>query len=418
MDGSADKSYYDIFGVANDASAAEIKAKYYELMKKYHPDRLPPEKKEWGEKMTKEVNEAWEILKDPTKRELYDQYGKDGGQGMPGGMDGMHDIINEMLKRAHGGHGNGHHQQSANVPPIKIVQNVTLEDVYNGKKVNVSVDRYTLCDACDATGFSDKQKHKCTKCKGAGSFMQIHEIGPGFVQQIQRPCNACQGTGDDKSTSLKCKSCKGDQAIKEKFTTDVEIPKGVRDREVLQIPNQGNEIPLENRQPGMTRGPINIIINEVEHATFKRGIMYNQKMDPSNICMIVEISLADAIAGFKKTFQHLDGRKLYFAETKVIKDGDVSVIINEGLPVRGKEYSKGDMFIKYAVKFPDDLSDEQRFAIYKSLTGKEYVDQDPGEEYTHVEKVNINNYGSTSSGAAYESDSDEGHSGPGECRTQ
>jgi DnaJ family protein A protein 2 len=415
MDGSVDKSYYDLFGVTKDASAAEIKAKYYELMKKYHPDRLPPEKKEWGEKMTKEVNEAWEILKDPAKRELYDQYGKDGGHGMPGDMGNMHDIINEMLKRAH-----GHNQQSYNVPAIKIVQNVTLEDVYNGKKLSITVDRYTLCSACDATGFSDKQKHKCTKCKGAGSFMQIHEIGPGFVQQIQRPCNACQGTGDDKASSLKCKSCKGDQAIKEKFTTDIEIPKGVRDRDVLQILNQGNEIPIEQRQQGITRGPINIIINEIEHATFKRGIMYNQKMDPSNICMIVEVSLADAIAGFKKTFTHLDGRKLYFTETRVIKDGDVSVIINEGLPVKGKEYSKGDMFIKYTVKFPNDLSDEQRSMVYKVLTGNEYVDEDPGEEYTHVDKVNIDNYGSASSsgGAAYESDSDDEHTGPGECRTQ
>lgn len=422
MNGSDDKSYYDIFGVNSDASAAEIKAKYYELMKKYHPDRLPPEKKEWGEKMTKEVNEAWETLKDPTKRELYDQYGKDdGGHGMPGGMNGMHDILSEMLKRAQG-HGHGHNQQVYNVPPIKIVQNVTLEDVYNGKTVSITVDRYTLCGTCDATGFSDKKKHKCTKCKGAGSFMQIHEIGPGFVQQIQRPCNACQGTGDDKATSLKCKSCNGDQAMKEKFTTDVEIPKGIRDRDVLQIPNQGNEIPIENRQQGVTRGPINIVINEVEHATFKRGIMYNQKMDPSNICMIVETTLADAVTGFKKTFEHLDGRKLYFTETKVIKDGDVSVIINEGLPVKGKEYSKGDLFIKYVVKFPDSLSDEQRFAIYKSLTGKEYVDEDPGDDYTHVQKVNIDNYGSTSSSgkgkAVYESDSDEGNTGPGECRTQ
>ena len=405
-----DGSYYDIFGVDKDAPISEIRAKYYELMKKYHPDKLPPEKKEWGEKMTKDVNEAWEVLKDPSKRELYDQFGKDTGQGMPGGMNNMNDIINEMLKRAHS------NQQHQTVPPIKIIQNVTLEDVYNGKTVNIEVDRYTLCNTCDATGFSDKQKHKCIKCKGNGVVVQIQEIAPGFIQQAQRPCSACLGTGDDKSSPHKCKTCNGDQAIKEKFTTTIEIPKGIRNKDVLQIPNQGNDIPTESRHNGITRGPINIIINELEHETFKRGIMYNQKMDPSNICIILDIPLADAIAGFKRSFKHLDGRNIYFAETRIIKDGDIAVIVNEGLPVKGKEYAKGDLFVKYNVKFPDNLSDEQRLGIYKILTGVDHTDDSFGDDYTYVEKINIDNYGSHND--AYKSDSDDEHGGPGECRTQ
>lgn len=412
MSTSDDKSYYDVLGVNKNASASEIKSKYYDLMKKYHPDRLPPEKKEWGEKMTKEVNEAWEVLKDPTKRQQYDQFGKDTGQGMPGGMNNMHDIINEMMRRSH-----GKSQQSINVAPIKVVQNVTLEDVYNGKKVNITVNRYTLCNTCDGTGFSDKKSHKCAKCKGNGSSIQIKEIAPGFIQQMQQTCNACNGSGSDKQSSLKCKTCKGNQAVMELFDTDIEIPKGIRDRDVLQILNQGNEIPIENRQQGITRGPIHIVINELDHSTFKRGIMYNQKMDPSNICIIFDISLAEAISGFKRTFQHLDGRKLYFTENKIVKDGDISIIINEGLPVKNKEYSRGDLFVKYNVKFPEDLSNDQKSSIYKILTGNNFLDEDPGEDFTEVNKININNYGSHNS--AYKSDSDdELQSGPGECRTQ
>jgi DnaJ-class molecular chaperone len=410
---SVDTSYYDILGVDKLAPVAEIKNSYRKRMRECHPDKLPPEKKEWGEKMCKDLNEAWEILKDPEKRELYDKYGKDNGQGMPNGMHNMNDIINEMFKKAH-----GQTRAQQTIPPIKIVQNVTLEDVYNGKTVTINIERCSLCKACNATGFTDKQKHDCKKCKGSGFIKHIQQLGPGFIQQFQQPCSQCMGSGLDTTSSLKCLSCGGMTFINENIQTNIEIPKGVKNRDILQIINQGNEIPIEDRtNNGITRGPVLIIINELDHDIFKRGIVINQKMNPANICILVDVSLADAIAGFKKTITHLDGRKLYFTETKIIKNGDIGVILGEGLPIKDKKYAKGDLFIKYNVKVPDNLTNDQRASIYKILTGNDYVDDDPGDDHIYVNKINIDNYGSNNS--TYDSDDEYGHqTGPGECRTQ
>ena len=419
---NSEKSYYDILKVNKNASEAEIKKSYRKIILECHPDRLPEEKREWGEKMTKEVNEAWTILQNQEKRELYDQFGKEGLEGggmhggMPGGMPGgMNDIINEMMRQTQG-HGQGRSRQS-NVPPVKVVQNVSLEDIYNGKKTNINIDRYTMCSSCDATGFSDKQKHDCDKCNGTGFTMHMQQIGPGFIQQMQRPCKDCSGSGRDTVTSLKCDSCDGDQVIKENVEIEFSVPKGVKDRDVVQIANLGNEIPIEDRHGGgITRGPVHVFINELEHDVFKRGIVINQKMNPANICIVLDITLADTIMGFNTTIDHLDGRKIYFRENLIVKDGDIRVILNEGLPIKGKEFAKGDLFIKYNVKVPNNLSDEQRMGIYKILTGNDYVDVPVPEEYNLTEKFNIDEYISCNTDS---DDSNDGqNNGPGECRTQ
>lgn len=423
----SNKSYYEILGVDKDASDAKIKKSFRKIIKECHPDRLPDDKKEWGEKMTKEVNEAWKILQDPQKREIYDQFGKDGApNGMHDGMHNMHnmhDIVNEMMRRAHGGQRGG--DQHQNVPPVKIVQNVSLEEIYNGKKVNTNIERYTLCDSCDATGFTDKQKHDCKKCGGSGFIMQTQQIAPGFIQQFQKHCNTCSGSGHDVSPSLKCESCNGDQVVKDNVEVEFDIPKGVKDRDVILLRNMGNEVPIEDRQGnGVTRGPVQIYVNELDHETFKRGIVINGKMNPANICIIVDITLADALTGFKKTIEHLDGRRLYFDETDIIKDGDIRVILNEGLPIKGKEYAKGDLFIKYNVRFPDKLNGDQRMGIYKILTGNDHVDIDIPEDYVLVDKFNVDKHGSSYVSYSDDDSDDEdemgggGGGGPSECRTQ
>ncbi len=119
--------------------------------------------------------------------------------------------------------------------------------------------------------------------------------------------------------------------------------------------------------------------------------------------------------GFKKTLEHLDGRKLYIEETKIIKDEDVRVVPDEGLPYKGK-LTKGDLFIKYKIKFPENLNDQQRYDVYKALTGKEYKQPEIPENYEYLQTFNADGY---SRNNPYDSDSDGmGEQGGVECATQ
>ncbi len=405
MSANSNRSYYDILGISKTASSTEIKKKWRELCKLYHPDRLPTEKKEWGTKMIKEVNEAYAVLSDKEKKDLYDRYGKAGLEGTP--MPNMDDILKQFM---------GERRREPQVPSVKIIVNVTLEDVYSGKKIKKEIERYSLCKNCDGTGNKDRKLHKCKKCNGKGKVTQTIQMGPGIIQQMHGPCRSCRGSGRDFNTVDKCETCSGNRAVKENFTISFTIPPGVTNRDVIVVENQGNEIPMEDRRSShITRGNIEVIINEQEHKIFKRGVVFNQQMNPANICLVLEIPLEDAIMGFKKTLEHLDGRKLYIEETKIIKDEDVRVVPDEGLPYKGK-LTKGDLFIKYKIKFPENLNDQQRYDVYKALTGKEYKQPEIPENYEYLQTFNADGY---SRNNPYDSDSDGmGEQGGVECATQ
>jgi DnaJ-class molecular chaperone len=297
------------------------------------------------------------------------------------------------------------HSRRINIPPIRISVCVTLEDVYLGKIVDKDIERYIVCQACNSTGFKDKKNHICTTCKGQGSIRVVKQLGPGFLQQFEKTCSVCKGTGKNRNSSLLCNKCTGNQVIKQKATISITIPKGVKDGDVITIKNKGNEIPLNERtQNGITRGNVQIVIKELEHKIFKRGIVLNQQMDPSNICLIVDLSFEDSIIGFKKKFKHLDGRLLFINENEIVQDGDTRVVLNEGLPIKGKDWKKGDLFIKFNVKIPNDLTYNQKINIYKIITGKDYKEEKISEDYHEIYTRDIKSYKNDSQ--AYDSDSD------------
>jgi DnaJ family protein A protein 2 len=395
----SEKSYYEIMELSKNASDVDIKKQYKKMTMKWHPDRVQdPAKKEESNTMIKLINEAYDVLKDPQKKQTYDRYGKKGldeQNHMPPNMEEMLRAMQQQQQQQ---------RRHTNIPPIKLGVGITLENIYNGKTFETEIERHSLCSVCSATGFSDGSTHECSSCNGVGQVMGQQEIAPGFMQRVQRPCSKCRGSGQDSNSVPKCKTCTGSKLIKEKVKLKMDIQKGVKNGDKIQIENKGNEIPSTDRQnDGITRGPIILIIQEVEHDVFKRGVVISDHMDPSNICITIDITLAESIAGFKKTFTHLDGRKLYVWEQDIIKNDDIKLIVGEGLPVRGKDYKKGDLYVKYNVIYPDILSDENKFAIYKILTDKDYLEEEMDDDYQHSDTFKVGNH----SNRAYDSDSDD-----------
>lgn len=387
----SDQSYYDILGVSKNATDKEIKKKYRELVIKYHPDKLPQEKKEWGEKKIKEINEAYNILSDPNKREIYDKFGKEGleSHGISG-TEGFHqdymDILEELF-------GHSRNRDRELVEPIVCEENLTLEEIYKGKQIKREIKRYNLCKDCEGTGSVDKINHVCKQCKGKKFIIQTRTLGPGMFQQIQMQCFACKGTGIDTTNINKCKTCEGKKMVKEKHLIKCDIQPGVCHGEVIVIENEGNEIPLDLRKENIgnnvTRGKVIIKINELKHPIFKRGIVIHGKMNPANIFIEMNISLVEALCGFTRSITHLDGRKLFLTETtSMIKDGEIRYIPNEGMPYKGKTYKHGDLFIRFHIEYPKKLSYKQKEKIYNILTGKRIEELNFNVPPEHIE-VNL-----------------------------
>lgn len=356
------ESYYDILEVTKDATAAEIRRKKKQLSLKYHPDKLPQNKREWGEDRIKKINEAFEVLNDPEKRKIYDEFGKEGLKEKPQGPPGFNpaDFFPHMF--------GGRHQQPK-IKPLQIYIDMTLEEIYKGKDFTKEITRSSQCNDCESTGFQDKKKHKCSSCNGRGMRVEIRQLGPGMMQQSQSMCFDCYGTGNDKKASNKCKKCNGNGVFDEQHTVHFNIPAGCHKGDHVVIKGEGNTSPENNR-----RGDIIIIVNELPHEIFKRGVAYKGQIVPANILMEMEIELHESLCGFVKHFKHVDGEEIYINHNEFIKDGEIKVMIGKGLPYKGKSYKYGELFIKFKVKYPENLDNDQALKkkLYELLTGSTY----------------------------------------------
>ena len=161
------------------------------------------------------------------------------------------------------------------------------------------------------------------------------------------------------------------------------------------IDNQGNEIPKEftNNSRGITRGPIHCIIKEIDHPVYRRGVSLTQgQLDPANIVAILKIPFAEAMVGFVKEIKHLDNTTLSVVESEPITDGQVKVIVGKGMPVMGSDYKVGDLFIKYEVEQPKNLTLNQRKQMYNILTGKKYTEPTVNPDTIEANMVNLEKY--------------------------
>ena len=394
---SNSNEYYNLLNINKNASPSEIKKAYRKLAVKWHPDKNQNNKEQAEEKF-KKISEAYQVLSDPKKKEIYDKFGKDGleNNGM-GGFDGsnMPDIFSKFF----GGQMGRNRQTEQEVPPVKTAIMVSMEDIYNGNIVEIEIDRKSSCKKCNGIGFTDNIDHKCKKCKGSGKINIQRRMGP-MIQIMETSCNICNGKGIDINNNNICKCCNGNKTTIEKFKKKVNIPKGIYSGEYFIINNEGNQYPNKNK-----RSDIAVFVEEETHPLFKRGFSIGGKMDPSNMLLEIDISLAEALCGFNKNIKYFNNENFNISIDEIISDGDIKIILGKGMKKFNK-FGVGDLFVKFNVQFPDkdSFSFEQKSKLWNILTNSNYTYNN------EIEGVTLYDMNSYNNNSTYDED-DEDHNG-------
>ncbi|MBR6013259.1 MAG: molecular chaperone DnaJ [Selenomonadaceae bacterium] len=387
------KDLYEILGVNKNATDDEIKKAYKKLAKKYHPD-LNPDDKENAEKKMKELNIAYDILKDPKKRAQYDQFGfaafqnGGGGGGTAGGFD-FNDIfggaggggfgfdMGDIFDTFFGGGGGGstrRSRQSRQPGPergadLRYDLNITFEEAAFGVEKNIKVPRMENCDDCGGTGAKKgTSPETCPDCNGTGYRQTTTRTAFGVFSST-RPCERCHGTGNYIKSP--CNHCHGTGKVRVEKEMKVVIPKGVDNGNRLKIAQGG-----QAGERGGSPGDLYVYIVVKHHPIFSR--------EGSDVYCELPITFVQAALGATVDAPTIDG-KVELQIPEGTQSGQVLKIRDKGIPhLRGE--GRGDEFVKIKVLTPKNLSVRQKELLREFENGGNDSKNHP-EKKTFFDKV-------------------------------
>ncbi|MCB1473628.1 MAG: molecular chaperone DnaJ [Rhodobiaceae bacterium] len=342
----ADQDFYDTLGVDPKADDKAIKSAYRKLAMQYHPDRNPDDKD--AEARFKDINAAYEILKDPQKRAAYDRFGhaafQNGGAGA-GGFNSdfgasMADIFDDLFGDFMGGGRRGARQNNRRGADLRYNMEITLEDAYSGKNAEIRVPSSAACDTCHGSGAKPGTGSKtCASCGGAGRV----RASQGFFS-IERTCPRCNGTGEMIETP--CEDCGGAGRVARERTLSINIPPGVEDGTRIRLSGEGDA--------GLRGGPagdLYIFLSLKPHDIFQR--------DGADLFCRVPISFTTAALGGSFDVPTLDGKRTPVKVPAGTQTGEQFRISGKGMPVlRSRQH--GDLYVQTIVETPVKLTRRQR----------------------------------------------------------
>ncbi len=360
------RDYYEVLGVSKTASDAEIKAAYKKMAIKYHPDRNPGDKE--AEEKFKEAAEAYDVLRDPEKRQRYDQFGFAGMNGQGGfsgqsmNMDDIFSMFGDIFSEAGfgshfggfggfgGSRGGGRHTEKGSDLRLKV--RVSLKEVSTGVTKKFKINKYVTCPHCNGSGSEDGKKETCSKCNGSGTTYRTMNTMLGRMQ-TQTQCENCNGTGF--IIRNKCKQCGGQGIVKGDEVVEIKIPAGVQEGMVVNVPGKGNAA----RWNGVP-GDIQVYIEEEPHNELIR--------DGQNLQYHLLLDVPTAILGGTAEVPTIDGRVKIKIEPGT-QPGKIMRLRGKGLPVvQGYGYGTGDLIVQIGVYIPENLSREEKETFEKLRT--------------------------------------------------
>jgi molecular chaperone DnaJ len=339
----AKRDYYEVLGVERGASDADLKTAYRKLAMKFHPDRNPGDGE--AEHRFREVNEAYEVLKDGDKRAAYDRYGHaafERAGGGPGfGADfatSFADIFDDFFGMGGGRRSRGSGRERG--ADLRYNMEITLEEAFAGKNAQIRIPTSVTCETCSGSGAKVGTKPKtCATCSGQGKIRHAQ----GFFT-LERTCPACQGRGQVIETP--CPTCGGLGRTTRERALSVNIPPGVEDGTRIRLAGEG-----EAGLRGGPAGDLYIFLSLGAHAFFQR--------DGADLHCRAPISMATAALGGEFEVPTIDGGKTRVKITEATQSGRRFRLPGKGMPVlRSKQV--GDMYVQVVVETPQNLTKRQR----------------------------------------------------------
>jgi len=349
---AAKKDYYDVLGVAKDASPEAIKKAYRKLAIQLHPDR---NKEADAEERFKELSEAYAVLSDPEKKARYDQFGHAGIDAQYSAEDLYRNIDFEDLFRGMGfdsifgnlfGFGGGRGGGPSRGRDLQVEHAITLEEAFKGAEATIAYQRLEACTHCKGSGAEPGTKvDACPTCGGNGQVQRMVRTPFGTLSQVSA-CPACHGEG--RRIETPCKECRGQGRVRHRRSLTVTIPAGIESGTSLRVSGQG-----EVGGRGGPHGDLYVQVHIKPHAVFQR--------DGADLLTTLALSIPEAVLGTEAEVETLDGA-VALTVPPGSETGRILRLRGKGMPfLRGT--GRGDLHVRLRVEIPEKVTDRARHLL-------------------------------------------------------